>query len=135
MARSLNRYTWWKPAELLQQQATIQDRKTVWAALPNDETRIVAGAQGWMDYLIGSRKLQPVAEAPPLAATDAETMWDTFKQLERGRQALGVVVGREFTSFSKARILEQLTDHDVIEGLVTIAQCISDQCRAEGLSK
>src|SRR5487761_1948090 len=66
LARSLDRWTWWKPAELLPDQADVSDRKTVWAALPEEKRWVVSGAQGWMDYLIQNRKLQPPGDTPEL---------------------------------------------------------------------
>ena len=43
-ARGAPRWTWWKPAALLSSQATIDDRKMVWAAMPDAQTWIVAAA-------------------------------------------------------------------------------------------
>jgi hypothetical protein len=54
LARALDRCTWWKPSELPPAQATIDDRKTIFAALPDEQTNLVAAAQGWIDYLIGT---------------------------------------------------------------------------------
>ena len=77
-----------------------------------------------MDYLIGCRRLQGAGATPPLDETDAGTMWDTFTELERGGQALGVIGGREFASFSSARVLEQLANSGVVERLRAIAQTV-----------
>jgi hypothetical protein len=112
LARSLDRCSWWKTAELLPTQATIEDRKTVWAAIKaNETTAAVASAQGWMDYLIGSRKLQPADQAgvpPPLTAPDAKAMRDTFSRLEEAREALVDLAKRDFVAFGATFDMDQL---------------------------
>ena len=44
-------------------------------------------------------------------------MRDTFKELERGREALAELADRDFAAFSEARVLEQLTNGVTIEDL------------------
>jgi hypothetical protein len=117
LARSLDRSTWWKPAELSQQQASIEDRRTVWAALPDAETRTVADAQGWMDYLIRLREDQSLG-TPALAPADTETMRMTFGFLEAGRKALADLARRPATPFEKTRVLEELTNCRTVEDLL-----------------
>lgn len=41
LARALNRWDWWTDAEVLQPQASVDDRKTVWAALPYSDLQIL----------------------------------------------------------------------------------------------
>lgn len=109
LARALDRWTWWRPEELLAPQATIEDRKIVWASLDDEKTTVVAGAQGWMDYLIAIHALQPAGPVVAnLSDLDAQTMKDTFRALEEGREALADLAGREFHPFSMARVLDQL---------------------------
>lgn len=122
LARALDRCTWWKPAELLSRQATIDDRKAVWAALPDEKTWIVAGAQGWMDYLIGNRRLQPAGDTPALGRDDAATMGDTLHKLELARQELADFTGRTFARFEDSGVFEQLTHCKTFEDLVN-RQC------------
>jgi len=118
LARSLDRCTWWKPTELLPAQATVADRKAVWVALPDAQTWVVAGAQGWMDYLAGCRQLQPAGDTPPLAANDAATMRDTLAKLETAREQLAGFIGRPFTPFDTCGVVDQLTNcrsyHDLL---------------------
>jgi hypothetical protein len=79
LARALDRCTWWRPVELLPAQASIEDRKTVLAALSNEHTETVAAAQGWIDYLIGCRQ-QLSGDTPPL---DQDQMPARAKRLPR----------------------------------------------------
>ena len=95
LARSLDVCRWWTPAQQLPGQATFDDRKTVWAQLNGDSTTVVAGAQGWMDYLMNTRGLQPAPaagqDAPELSPAIVRTMRDTFRLLDTGRQALATL--------------------------------------------
>ena len=100
---------------------TIADRKTVWAALPDDETWIVAGAQGWMDVLVGERKLvdRDETSSPPLGPLEVGTMRDTFRRLEIARETLAEFMGRDFAPFSRAGVLEQLVNCETVDELLT----------------
>ncbi len=116
LARSIDRCTWWEKSWLSKAQATIDDRRTVWAALPDKKTNVVADAQGWMDYLIACRRGRERGDGPGLTATELETMKMTFRDLERGRKALGTLARRDATSFGKAHVLQDLSQcHTVAE--------------------
>jgi hypothetical protein len=122
LARAIDRSQWWDLAEMLKQQATIEDRKAVWAALPTTaETNDVAAAQGWMDYLNQRRKALP-AGAPTLGKDDLETIKMTFCLLEQGRRALAELAGRAASGFQDSRVLRQLTNRQQIVELL-IAGC------------
>jgi hypothetical protein len=103
LARSLDVCRWWTPAQQLPGQATFDDRKTVWAQLNGDSTTVVAGAQGWMDYLMNTRGLQPAPaagqDAPELSPAIVRTMRDTFRLLDTGRQALATLTHRDYVTF------------------------------------
>jgi len=109
LARALDRCTWWKPAELLPAEASTDDRKTVFASLPDKQTNTVAAAQGWVDYLIGCRQAMS-GDAPSLDRGAAETMQMTFKYLDDGRRALADLARRSATSFSESRVLGELAN-------------------------
>ena len=116
LARALDRCTWWDASWLLVTQATVDDRKTVWARLKDDDTRTVANAQGWMDVLISQR--QAMADGPPpLARNDVETMKMTFDYLEDGRAALAVLARRPATPFTHSRVLMGLINCRTIDEL------------------
>jgi hypothetical protein len=121
LARSLDRWTWWKPAELLDAQASTADRKTVWGKLDDDKRWVVAAAQGWMDYLIQCRKLQPPGETPPLSLEDGHTMRQTFCDLEQARQTLQSLTGpnRDFIPFGESGVgvIAQLTRLKSLEAI------------------
>lgn len=108
LARALDKSCWWSTAQLLPPQATIEDRKTVWAACNSDDTNIVAGAQGWMDYLIQRRKAIGQA-TPALTELDDDTMVLAFCRLEQGRGALAKLAQRPFTDYRVSRVLLQLS--------------------------
>jgi hypothetical protein len=125
LARSLDRCTWWRRSELLPTQATIADRKTVWTKLNDVNTRTVAGAQGWMDYLINTRDLQPAGpDAPSLTAGDAKTMRETFERLEEGRAALSELARRRASTFEHAFDMQQLTDCRTVAALLDHTRCV-----------
>lgn len=117
LARALDRSQWWSFAEILEQQATIDDRKTVWAALSTVKTNDVAAAQGWMDYLSQRRKQLPHGTTP-LTSEDAGTMQLTFCLLEKGRSALAKLAERDASSFRESRVLRQLTHPEQIVELL-----------------
>ncbi len=118
LARALDRCTWWKPSELASAQATIDDRKTILAALDDEQTNTVANAQGWVDYLISTR--QTIAgELPPLSHNFATTMQMTFSQLELGRGALAELARRRATPFSDSRVLDELVNCRTVDQLLT----------------
>lgn len=116
LARSIDACTWWDKSWLSAAQATVDDRRSVWAALPDKQTNTVADAQGWMDYLISSRQTYPKRENPPLTPEQLETVQMTFRYLERGRKALATLARRPATSFDKAHVLEDLVNcHSVAD--------------------
>jgi hypothetical protein len=115
MARALDRSCWWDSAELPEQQATINDRKTVMAELPTRETNTVADAHGWMYYLIQrrnaiARETHNPQKGPPLVEqTDVKTMELAFCLLDAGRKAVADLAKRPKTDFGKeSRVLVQL---------------------------
>jgi hypothetical protein len=130
LARALDRCEWWTQAELLPQQATVADRKIVWAALSYDQlpaawlddlkqlsngdpgmpqtiTTAVADAQGWMDYITQRRK---VMNTQPPSPTDFGTMKWTFVLLDIGRRSLQVLAKRQATDFAESHVFGSL-DH------------------------
>ena len=118
LARALDRCTWWKQAELASAQATTDDRKTILAALDVEQTNTVANAQGWVDYLISTRKTID-GDLPPLSDNFAATMQRTFSQLEQGRGALAELAQREAPPFSDSRVLDELVNCKTVEQLLT----------------
>lgn len=118
LARALDRCTWWRPGELLPAQASIEDRKTVFAALSNEHTETVAAAQGWIDYLIGCRQQLP-EDTPSLDQEYADTMQMTFRDLEAGRGALANLARRRASPFSEGRVLGELTNCKTVEELLS----------------
>jgi hypothetical protein len=124
LARALDRCTWWKPSELLPAQATIDDRKTIFAALPDEQTNLVAAAQGWIDYLIGTRQTM-TDDLPALSQEFATTMQMTVSQLEQGRAALAKLARRPASAFSDSRVLDEL-DH-----CKTVEQLLSRHCNEQ----
>jgi hypothetical protein len=117
LARALDRSTWWDSSEALEQQATIDDRKTVWAAPPAAKTNDVAAAQGWLDYLNQRRKCQG-SGTPSLSAEDVDVMALTFCLLEDGRGALAQLAGRDASHFRESRVLQQLANPQRIVDLI-----------------
>jgi hypothetical protein len=131
LARALDRCGWWTAAEVLPQQTTVADRKTVWAALPDTEpsttsecfayilkrsgqfqsqapstiTNAVADAQGWMDYLALHRAGVGVAADDPTQA-EFDTMKWAFSLLDIGRRELQTLAHREATDFSKSHVFD-----------------------------
>jgi hypothetical protein len=114
LARCLDGCRWWVDAEELPTQATVEDRKIVWAELGDDDTRCVADAQGWMDYLKGCRKMrgeQPVS----LSKEDISLMRMVFRSLEQGRKALADLAHRKATRFEDSPVLKELKSNSVEE--------------------
>ncbi|MGH9075885.1 MAG: hypothetical protein ACRDY0_00250 [Acidimicrobiales bacterium] len=142
IARALDRCGWWSEAELLPQQASVSDRKTVWAALPNTPlrgppltgeclayltsqsedfglqapntvTNAVADAQGWLDYLTQRHK---VAAPHGQALSDFQTMKWVFALLDVSRRSLQVLARRSATDFSHSHIFDSLDNcHSVAD--------------------
>lgn len=133
LARALDRPGWWIKEELLEQQASVSDRKTIWAALPdksieevlkpsasltyltNEPTRFrpkgpititnaVADAQGWMDYLTQRRK---AAGSDLPTSSDFETMKWSFALLDVGRTLLASLANRPATDFSQSHVVSK----------------------------
>ena len=134
LARALDRWGWWEQSEVLPQQSSVADRKTVWAALPDSPieiesrtleyvknsgafqapdtvTNAVADAQGWIDYLTQLRK---ATDGDPLPS-DFDTIKWCFALLDVGRQSLQRLAKREATDFSKSHVFESLRFHSVAE--------------------
>jgi len=108
LAYALDTGNWWDQARLLKQQATVKDRKRVWAALTDEEkTKVVAGAQGWMDVLI-QRRLT-LGHPHKLEPGDVVRICKTFCALEHGRKELGDLARRPYESFEHSGVLEDLT--------------------------
>jgi len=55
LLRALDRGRWWYSWEQSDPQATVDDRKTLWAALDPKPGECAANAQGWVDYLKAQR--------------------------------------------------------------------------------
>jgi len=132
LVRALNECRWWTGAEVLPQQTTVPDRKTVWAALPeaplrgagdcftyihersgafqsqapSTVTNAVVDAQGWMDYMIQRRALVDIHPPTP---DDIETMKWTFALLDIARRELQERARRDATDFSKSHVFNSLT--------------------------
>jgi hypothetical protein len=117
LARAIDRCTWWLPSEFLPAQATVDDRKTVFAALPDEDTNIVAAAQGRVDYLISCRNAVP-GDMAPLDQATTRTLQMTFNYRENGRRALAKLARRRATAFSESHVLAQLTHCRTEKGLL-----------------
>jgi hypothetical protein len=121
LARALDGTCWWDPTQLLAQQATVEDRKRVWAVLGQTETNTVAGAQGWMDVLIQRRTT--IAYAGPLIAHDEKLIRDVFCELERGREALHKLAGRDFVPFEASGVMKDLNVCKTMQALIGKPSC------------
>jgi hypothetical protein len=115
LARALDSRRWWLESRMLPTQATVEDRKVVWAELGDEDTLTAANAQGWMDYLVSCRKALPKEDPPALTPSEVDAMRMTFEYLEEGRQALAELANRPATPFSKSRVFDQLTSSTVEE--------------------
>jgi hypothetical protein len=124
LARALDTSCWWSMGQFLPPQATIDDRKTVWAACTAVDTNMVAGAQGWMDVLMQQRKAIGQGTAP-LTEVDEDTMVLTFCRLEECRRALAKLAKREFTDFRASRVLLLLSP----EGRARLVDLVARGCK------
>lgn len=136
LARALDRKCWWDVAEMLPRQASIKDRKIVWAALPTPEdTFLVAAAQGWMDYLTQRQHLVTTTEQAPfnVNGVDLGTMRETFCSLEHARETLAAFTRRAFMPFDHSRVLETLTTpNQTVPGLLGGKPCPEKKGRRLG---
>jgi hypothetical protein len=118
LARSLDACRWWEGSWLLVRQAWVEDRRTVWIALNAEQTRVVADAQGWMDYLIGRRREFSAPSAPALESIDVETMQQTFRYLDDGRRALAGLANCPATEFEGSPVMKQLERCKTVDELL-----------------
>jgi hypothetical protein len=121
LAHALDDGCWWDPVQLLAAQATVKDRKRVWAVLPNDETELVAGAQGWMAILIQRRSAR--GTGTPLTPKEEERIQRVFCDLERSRQALHSLTGRQFKPFDESDVLDELNHRTTMQALIGRPSC------------
>jgi hypothetical protein len=128
LLRALDRERWWYSWEQSDPQATIDDRKNLWAALPEERAECVANAQGWVDYLKGQRLAvcadgsspagAALAEHPPPLTTEQTTLIrDTFERLEEARYAISLLTKRSFAPFEGLRVTTTLEHHDRLADL------------------
>lgn len=153
IARGIDRCGWWADAEVLAQQSTVEDRKTVWAALPDKPldaetageclpyitdmpgdlrsrapislTNVVADAQGWMDYLRQRRDAKTKRHEAP-TASDLAIMKRTFALLDVARRSLQEIARRPATDFSASRIFS-----DLGPDCQTVRTLLAHDCREE----
>jgi DNA-directed RNA polymerase subunit N (RpoN/RPB10) len=110
---------WWTESEVLAPQTTLEDRKRLLGALGDEPSQDVAGAQGWMDYLLSRRKHN---DRP--TGTDVDVMRDTFCRLDRARGHLsGPISGRVYTSFKDGAVLDSITPPTTLEELGVGEDC------------
>lgn len=121
LVRALAGEHWWDANHLLKLQVTPEDWKLLLGALADEPSQDVAGARGWMDYLIGcwhTASKTPGHAPPAPTATDVQLMRDTFCRLDRARwQLSGKVSGRRFSSFKDGGVLATLEVPRTLEEL------------------
>jgi len=121
LAHALDDGCWWDPVQLLEPQATVKDRKRVWAVLPNHQTEVVAGAQGWMSILIQRRTAR--GTGTPLTPAEERRIQTVFCELERSREALHTLAGRPFKPFAESDVLDELTNRTTMQALIGKPSC------------
>jgi hypothetical protein len=134
LVRSLAAGEWWQPSYLFDEDLGRDDWKLLLGALDDRPSQDVAAARGWMTYVIArcrevtrNRRSddQPVA-SHKLSPEDRRLMQDTFCRLDRAREQLAKLSGRDFSSFENGGVLA------TIDPPKTLAELgiAPDECRA-----
>jgi hypothetical protein len=120
LVRSLAAGHWWKDSYLLQEQVAAEDWKLLLGSLPDKPSQAIAGARGWMAYLVAlwHEKLpDPTRPPPPLSDADLLLMRDVFARLEWARSQLSQYSGRSFSTFEDGGVLATIEPPKTLQQL------------------
>lgn len=134
LVRSLAADAWWKRSYLFDEDLGRDDWKLLLGALADRPSQDVAAARGWMTYVIArcrevmpDRRLEDQAVEPPkLSRADRRLMQDTFCRLDRAREQLAKVSGRDFSTFENGGVLATIDPPQTLAEL----GIAPDECRA-----